>query len=128
MDRNNIWRHLRGAIGNAVVWGGAWAASAMVVFGVLRVTGVLSQGNVGDALFVAARFGIVGAIASVAFSFTAAAFGGIAAAGSLRLAQHAEALLPTGSQDRLDGLDEVDSLAAGEPAAELVKQRVRSAK
>ena len=184
MDRTNIWRRLRGAIGNAVVWGGAWAASAMVMFGVLRVTGVLSQGNVGDALFVAARFSVVGAIASVAFSgvvrllyrgrrlweiswlrfgvggavvggvfvtavivanrilsgepmlplanlltngVMAAAFGGIAAAGSLRLAQRAEALIPGRSDDRLAGLPEVDQLIAGDPAAEPVNQRSRSA-
>ena len=68
MDRGNIVRRLRGAVGNAVVWGAAWAGSALAVFGVLRITGVVPQGNIGDALFVATRFGVVGAIASLAFS------------------------------------------------------------
>ena len=37
MDGNNIWRRLRGVVGNAVVWGGVWAASA--VGGVCRAPG-----------------------------------------------------------------------------------------
>ena len=183
MNREGIWRRVRGAIGNAVVWGGAWAASAMVVFGVLRVTGILSEGHIGDAIFVAARFGVVGAIASVAFSsivrllyrgrrlsdiswirfgiggavvggvfvmgiivvnklvtgepmvpiqslltngLMAATFGGIAAAGSLRLAQRAEEVPTAAIPDPVAGVDELDMLAAGDEPAAPVAQRSRS--
>lgn len=174
MNSSGIWRRLRGAIGNAVVWGGAWAASALVVFGVLRITGILSEGHWGDGIVVAGRFGFVGAIASVAFSgvvrllyrgrrlseinwvrfgaggavvagsfvlgmmivprllsgeamlplgallvngLMAAGFGGVAAAGSLILAQRAEALRPEETLDRFSSsAEDVDQLVAGSPA------------
>ena len=183
MDGDSIWRRLRGAVGNAVVWGGAWAASALVVFGVLRVMGILPQGNIGDGIFVATRFGVVGAMASVAFSsvvrllyrgrrlseiswvrfalggaavagavvlgmmvvprlmsgepmlpltallstgLVASAFGGIAAGGSLKLAQRAESPFPGTGQFALDDADDLDRLTTGEPAADAVTQRTPS--
>ena len=41
-----------------------------------------------------------------------AVFGGAAAGGSLKLAQHAETALPDGTQDRVDGSEGVDRLAS----------------
>jgi hypothetical protein len=183
MERESIWRRLRGAVGNAVVWGAAWAGSAVVVFTALRIAGVIPQGHVLDALIPAVRFGFVGAIASVAFSgivrllyrgrrlseiswvrfgvggavvgglfvtaflttarllsgdamlplqtlltngLLAAGFGGVAAAGSLKLAQRADRLFRGASHDGLERFEDVDRLEAGEPAAETIAQRSRA--
>lgn len=69
MDIHNLFRRLRGAFGNAVVWGAAWAASALGVFAVLKVSGMLPASVIWlDSLLVAARFGVVGGIAGGAFS------------------------------------------------------------
>jgi hypothetical protein len=170
MDVDKIVRWVRGAVGSALVWGGAWAATAFAVFTTLNVAGVLPEGvHWADAFLVAARFGVVGGIAGAAFSsvvrllyrgrriseinwvrfgiggavvggvfvpafmtaarllsgdgmlplevlltngLMAAGFGGIAAAGSLKLAQRGDTLLSAGNHDRLDGPD-VDYLASG---------------
>jgi hypothetical protein len=159
MDGESTLRRLRGAVGNAVVWGAAWAACAAVVFAALKVAGVLSPSVIWlDAIMVAGRFGFMGGIVGGAFSLLigllyrgrrlsdlsavhfgirggimaglfvpafltvarlssgdtflplenlltnglmAAAFGAVAAGGSLRLAQRAQILLSGGSQDRL---------------------------
>jgi len=69
MDADNIFRRLRGALGNALVWGAAWSASALAVFAALKVTGILPASVIWlDSLLVAARFGVVGGITGGAFS------------------------------------------------------------
>jgi hypothetical protein len=69
MDADNIIRRLRGAAGNAVVWGASWAALGLAAFAALKVAGILS-GTVSwaDSLFIAVRFGLVGGISGGAFS------------------------------------------------------------
>jgi hypothetical protein len=69
MDFDNISRRLRGAIGNAVVWGAGWTAAALAVFAVLKVAGILPESVIWlDSLLVAARFGVMGGIAGAAIS------------------------------------------------------------
>ena len=69
MDFDNISRRLRGAIGNAVVWGAGWTAAALALFAVLKVAGILPASVIWlDALVVAARFGFMGGIAGAAIS------------------------------------------------------------
>lgn len=69
MDADNIFKRLRGAVGNALVWGAGWSASALVVFAGLKLAGVLPESVLWiDSLLVAARFGFVGGIAGGAFS------------------------------------------------------------
>lgn len=69
MDFDNISRRLRGAIGNAVVWGAGWTVAALAVFAVLKVAGILSPSVIWlDSLLVAARFGFMGGIAGAAIS------------------------------------------------------------
>jgi hypothetical protein len=168
MDTENLLRRLRGVVGNAVVWGAGWAASAMVVFLGLKATGVVQSPSWLDGLMVAARFGFVGALAGTAFSavigllyrgrrlaeisvvrfgmggavlggvfvpaflsiarllsgdgplplenlltngLLSAAFGAVAAAGSLKLAQHARTMLPGGTLGRAGLLEGGDRLA-----------------
>jgi hypothetical protein len=53
----------------------------------------------------------------------AAAFGGVAAAGSLKLAQRADRLFRGASHDHLERFEDVDRVEAGEPAAETIAQR-----
>lgn len=69
MDMDNIIRRLRGAVGNAVVWGAGWAACALAVFAALKVGGVLPA-SVGwlDSLVVAGKFGMMGGVVGGAFS------------------------------------------------------------
>lgn len=158
MNVDNLSRRLRGAVGNALVWGAGWAACAVVVFAGLKVTGILPASVIWpDAILIAARLGFAGGVTGAAFSLIigmlyrgrrlsqinalrfgaggaivaglfvptflqtmnllsgggmvamkyvmddmllAAAFGGVAAGLSLKLAQRAELLLPGGSQDR----------------------------
>ena len=168
MDTENFFRRLRGVIGNAVVWGAGWAASALVVFIGLKAAGVVQSPSWLDGLMVAARFGFVGALAGTAFSgvigllyrgrrladisalrfgiggammggvfvpafltlarllsgdgplpladlltngLLSAAFGAVAAGGSLKLAQRAQTLLPGGIHDRPGRLVSGDRLA-----------------
>ena len=61
-------RRLRGLIKNALVWGAGWSALALGVITTLRLSGVMSGGTWLEALGLAARFGIVGAVAGAAFS------------------------------------------------------------
>lgn len=69
MNTDNIFRRLRGAFGNAVVWGAAWAGCAAVVFAALKIGGVLSPSAIWlDAIMVAGRFGFMGGIVGGAFS------------------------------------------------------------
>lgn len=69
MNADNIFRRLRGAFGNAVVWGAAWSALGTAVFATLKVAGILPQGvSWLDAIMIAGRLGILGGIAGAAFS------------------------------------------------------------
>lgn len=69
MNADKISRRLRGAIGNALVWGAGWAVLAVAAFAVLKVAGFLPDGVIWlDALGIAARLGIAGGIAGGAFS------------------------------------------------------------
>jgi hypothetical protein len=161
VDVRSLLRRLRGAVGNAVVWGGAWFTAALVVVMALGITGVVPGGvSWSDAVALALRLGAVGSVAGAAFSalvpllyrgrriselswvrfaigggivaglfvpvlivtagllspssfvtlnsllvtaLLAGCFGALTAGGSLRLAQHADAL-PAGTEhDRLDG-------------------------
>lgn len=63
----NIFRRLRGAFGNALVWGAGWFTAALVLFGALRVVGVFAFPWT-DVLEYAVRAGIVGVVAGGAFS------------------------------------------------------------
>lgn len=152
-------RSLRAAFGNALLWGGGWAALGFVAFNVLLAAGYLPATLWwADGLMIAAKFGMIGVLAGGAFSAAirllyrgrrlsqissvrfgiagglvagvfvplflqtmnllsgdgavpmglvlddavwAALFGAAAAGGSLKLAQHADAVLPGGSQDGL---------------------------
>ena len=64
-----IFRRLRGALGNALVWGVGWSAAAFVVMAVMGVAGMLpATFSWIGALELAAKFGIFGGIAGAAFS------------------------------------------------------------
>lgn len=68
-DRDELVRRLRGAVGNAVVWGAGWAALGLAVFVGLKATGALpARVHWLDGLVIAARAGFMGGIASAAFS------------------------------------------------------------
>ncbi len=158
MVANTIFRRLRGALGNAVVWGGAWFTGALALFGTLRVVGVFDF-SWGAILFTSFQAGVVGGVAGGFFATVigllyrgrrlselnwvrfglggavvtgifvplflqamnllsgdgmvpwalvlddiplVAVFGGLAAGGSLRIAQYAEKALPDGARDRLE--------------------------
>lgn len=66
----DMWvRRLRGLVRNALVWGAGWSTFSFAVFAALRLAGVFSHAvSWTQGLGLAARFGIVGAIAGGAFS------------------------------------------------------------
>lgn len=68
MAIGDIIRRLRGAVGNALVWGGAWFVSALAIFGVLRLIGVAQSGSLEGAVRAAAMFAVMGTIAGGVFS------------------------------------------------------------
>ena len=69
MNGSDIVQRLRGALGNALVWGAGWFAAALVVMAALRILGFADPGATWiGALKDAARFGVVGTIAGAAFS------------------------------------------------------------
>jgi hypothetical protein len=68
MAIGNVIRRLRGAVGNALVWGGAWFVSALAIFGVLRLTGVAQAASVESVVRMAAMFAVMGTIAGAVFS------------------------------------------------------------
>ena len=169
MDVDTIFRRLRGALGNALVWGVGWFTAALVLFATLRIAGIFTVSWT-DILVTAGRAGIVGGVAGGAFSIAirllyhgrrlseiswvrfgigggvvtglfvpvflqimnllsgdglvpwalvlddiplTAVFGAVAAGGSLRLAQYAEAALSGRAQNRVAESDSVDRLASG---------------
>jgi hypothetical protein len=172
MNVANILRRLRGAVGNAAVWGAGWFVATLAVFAALAVAGEPFSWE--GAVKLAARTGVMGGIAGGAFSavigllyrgrrlseiswvrfgvrggivaglfvpvvmivgrtlsgdgplpmqnflssaLVAAVLGGVAAGTSLKLAQRADARLPSRiSQDQLDGSEGADRLpSVGEP-------------
>ena len=170
MVGDTIVRRMRGAFGNALVWGAGWFVAALVMFATLRVIGIIT-GPWENVIEFAGKAGIVGGIAGGAFSsvigvlycgrrlseiswvcfgiggavitglfvpvffqamnllsgdgmvpmalvlddaLLTAVFGGVAAGGSLKLAQHADTALPEGTQNRGDLSG---SAPAGEAAA-----------
>lgn len=68
MSIGNWLRRARGVVKNAFVWGVGWSAAALIVFTVLRFAGFFRPVPWTAGLFLAARFGVVGAIAGGAFS------------------------------------------------------------
>jgi hypothetical protein len=69
MDADGTFRRLRGALGNAVVWGAGWASLALAVFAALKVTGILPASvHLLDAIGMSVKFGFMGGIAGGAFS------------------------------------------------------------
>jgi hypothetical protein len=67
MALGDMLKRLRGALGNALVWGVGWLTVGVVVLTTLRVVGVLTFPWV-DLVAFAVRMGIVGAVAGGAFS------------------------------------------------------------
>jgi hypothetical protein len=67
MAARDFFRRLRGAVGNALVWGGAWFIGALALAATLRITG-LAAISLDGALRGAAMFAVMGTIAGGAFS------------------------------------------------------------
>ncbi len=67
MARNGSMRALRGALGNAIIWGAGFGAIGFAVIALLQLVNVL-PGRLIDALGMAIRIGIMGGIASFAFA------------------------------------------------------------
>ena len=67
MAADSTVRRLRGAFGNALVWGAGWFAAALAAFGALRVVGILTV-PWADVLVTASKAGIIGSVAGGAFS------------------------------------------------------------
>jgi hypothetical protein len=67
--KSGIWRTVRAAFGNAVVWGAAWTGLAMVAMVGLRAVGYVPP-TIGplDMLGMALRIGFVGGLAGAAFA------------------------------------------------------------
>ncbi len=69
MASHDLFRRLRGAVGNALVWGAGWFAFATVLFGLRQLFGAASPDDSWlDVIRTAARFGVMGTIAGGAFS------------------------------------------------------------
>ena len=65
---DTLFRRLRGAFGNAIVWAGGWFIAALAVFATVRVLGGFPDTSLAEGLETAVKFGIVGGIAGAAFS------------------------------------------------------------
>jgi hypothetical protein len=69
MAVGNIIRRLRGALGNALVWGAGWFAAAVAVFAALGFVGSAHKSaSWVVVLTTAIKFGVMGTIAGAAFS------------------------------------------------------------
>ena len=67
MALGKIIRVIRGAVGNALVWGGAWFVSALAIFATLKLTGA-AHAPWESAVRGAAMFAVMGTIAGGFFS------------------------------------------------------------
>ena len=67
MAVDTIFRRLRGALGNALVWGVGWFTAGLALFATLRLAGVITP-PWAEGLEIAMKFAIVGGIAGGAFS------------------------------------------------------------
>src|SRR3982751_2920347 len=64
-----MFRRMRAALRNALVWGAGWSGFALAIFTVLRLVGVVpASATWVQGLGLAARFGFVGAVSGAAFS------------------------------------------------------------
>jgi hypothetical protein len=69
MNADSIIKRLRGAVGNAVVWGAGWAALGFTTFAALKLAGILPASAPWlDAIVLAGKFGIIGGVTGAAFS------------------------------------------------------------
>ncbi len=69
MASRDLLRRLRGAVGNALVWGAGWFAFATAVFSVQQLFGLADPTDSWlDVFRSAAKFGVMGTIAGGAFS------------------------------------------------------------
>jgi hypothetical protein len=70
MVKDSFMRRVRGAIGNAVVWGACWGALTVVTLSTLKLIGAFGTELIWlDIVGMAIRIGIFGGVASGAFSF-----------------------------------------------------------
>lgn len=67
MDIDNLMRRLRGAFGNALVWGAGWLIIGLVLAATLRILGVVSW-SWAEVVGLAMRAGIVGGVAGGVFA------------------------------------------------------------
>jgi hypothetical protein len=68
MSVADIFTRLRGAVGNALVWGAAWFTAAIALVGTLHIVGIFPGLRWFDVLGLATRVGVVGVFAGVAFA------------------------------------------------------------
>lgn len=64
----NLFRKIRGAIGNALTWAAAWFGGSFLAFGALSVTGLIPPMGLGILLRLALSVGITGFFAGTGFS------------------------------------------------------------
>ena len=64
----NLFRKIRGAIGNAVTWAVAWFAGSFVAFGALGLLGVVPPIGLGVLVRLAVSVGLTGFLAGAGFS------------------------------------------------------------
>ena len=68
MSAGDSFRRLRGALGNALVWGAGWSAAAFAVMVTMRLAGAMSDASWLQMFALAVKFGVIGTIAGGAFS------------------------------------------------------------
>jgi len=68
MSVAGIFRRLRGAVGNALVWGAGWFTAFIALVGTLRLLGIFPGLRWVDVLGLAIRVGVVGTFAGAAFA------------------------------------------------------------
>lgn len=66
MNGGHGLRLLRGAIGNAIVWGACWCVATFAVFGVMALVG--AQISWSETWRLAARLSVIGGLSGAAFS------------------------------------------------------------
>jgi len=68
MSLAGLLSRLRGALGNALVWGAGWFTAAIAVVGTLRIVGIFPGLRWFDVLGLGIRVGVVGVFAGAAFA------------------------------------------------------------